>query len=128
MLRLLAPCLLTLVSGLGGCTFNIGDSGQTQAGAGAACGPSDLVCTGQILAEARCARCHALGASDISPYPGAQPFRVFWQRWSRPALFSALKTGIIVQHDQSGVRLPEMKLEDGEIKALFAYLDTVQEK
>jgi hypothetical protein len=87
-----------------------------------------LACAGQFLAESRCARCHAIGIAGISPYPGAQPFRVFWQRWTKPSLASALKTGIIVQHDNSGVKLPEIKLVDAEIKTLFAYLDTIQEK
>lgn len=92
------------------------------------CASGDMLCAGQRLADARCARCHAAGKTGTSPYPGAQPFRVFWQRWTRPALFSALKTGIIVEHDRSGVNLPEMKLDDYEIKALFTYLDTIQEQ
>jgi hypothetical protein len=53
---------------------------------------------------------------------------LLFQRWSRPALASALKTGILAEHDQSDVKLPEMKLEEAEIAALFAYLDTIQEK
>lgn len=124
--------LITSVSfaalALAGCSFELTSSDPAQAGPRAACGPEDMVCTGQILAEARCARCHAVWASGNSPYPGAQPFRVFWQRWTKPALAGALRTGIIVQHDNSGVKLPEMKLEDAEIKVLFAYLDTIQEK
>jgi cytochrome c len=114
---------------LAGCTFELtSPAASASGGPQAACRAGDMVCAGQALAESRCARCHAVGASGTSPYPGAQPFRVYWQRWTRPALFSALKTGIIVEHDQSGVKLPEMKLTEDEIKHLFAYLDTIQEK
>jgi cytochrome c len=125
------PRFLSLIAvsaglALAGCTFDLTGPEPARAAA-TACGPRDMVCTGQALAESRCARCHATGASGISPYPGAQPFRVFWQRWTRPALFGALKTGIIVEHDRSGVKLPEMKLEEAEITALFTYLDTIQE-
>jgi cytochrome c len=114
--------------GMAGCTFNLAAPGPTQAVQPGVCAPNDMACAGQALAESRCAKCHATGHSGTSPYPGAQPFRVFWQRWTRTALASALRTGIIVEHDQSGVRLPEMKLEEAEIRMLFAYLDTIHEK
>lgn len=122
--------IITLASGLAlaGCSFALSGQNPAPAGPAAGCAANDMTCGGQMLAESRCARCHATGATGTSPYPGAQPFRVFWQRWTRPALASALKTGIIVEHDRSGVKLPEMKLEEAEINALFAYLDTIQEK
>lgn len=128
MTRILTLAALAAASALSGCSFALTNPEPAAAATARLCAAGDLTCAGQALAESRCARCHATGVSGTSPYPGAQPFRVFWQRWNRPALASALKTGIIVEHDRSGVKLPEMKLEEAEIKALFAYLDTIQEK
>jgi cytochrome c len=83
---------------------------------------------GQALAEQRCARCHAIGATGTSPYPGAQPFRNLGRRWWAGQLRDALRTGIIVEHDKSDVRLPQMKLNDAEIDAFLAYLDSIATK
>jgi mono/diheme cytochrome c family protein len=127
MPKVSAAAVLFAAAALAGCTFEL-TGPPAAASIHGVCASGDKVCAGRVLAESRCARCHAIGFSGTSPYPGAQPFRVFWQRWTRPALASALKTGIIAEHDQSGVKLPEMKLEENEIGALFAYLDTVQEK
>jgi cytochrome c len=80
---------------------------------------------GQALAEQRCARCHAVGREGTSPYPGAQPFRNLGRRWWRGQLRDALRTGILVEHDRSDVRLPPMKLRDGEIDVFLAYLKTI---
>ncbi|MCE9522606.1 MAG: cytochrome c [Alphaproteobacteria bacterium] len=83
---------------------------------------------GLALVEQRCSRCHAIGATDTSPYPGAQPFRKLGQRWWRGQLRDALKTGIIVEHDTAEARVPPMKLNDAEIDALLAYLDSIATK
>lgn len=77
---------------------------------------------GARLIEEKCARCHAIGSSDTSPYPGAQPFRNLGARWTRANLAEALRTGILAEHDASGVRL-EMKLSDAEIDDFLNYLD-----
>jgi mono/diheme cytochrome c family protein len=83
---------------------------------------------GQALAEQRCAKCHAIGRTGTSPYPGAQPFRHFGRRWSRGQLRDALRTGIIVEHDNADVRVPPMKLTDPEIDVLLDYLDSIATK
>ncbi len=80
---------------------------------------------GQALAEQRCARCHAIGREGTSPYPGAQPFRKFGQRWWRGQLRDALRAGILVEHDRADARVPPMKLSDAEIDALLGYLDRI---
>ena len=79
---------------------------------------------GQSLVEQRCARCHAIGQTGVSPYPGAQPFRDLGQRWTREKLAQALHTGILAEHDASGVRF-EMRLSDQEITDFFNYLDSI---
>lgn len=83
---------------------------------------------GQALAETRCAKCHAVGRTGVSPYPGAQPFRNLGRRWSRGQLRDALATGILVEHDRAEVRVPPMKLSDPEIEALLGYLDSIATK
>lgn len=83
---------------------------------------------GLALVEQRCARCHAIGATDTSPYPGAQAFRNLGRRWWRGQLRDALKTGIIVEHDKADARVPPMKLNDAEIDALLSYLDSIATK
>ena len=80
---------------------------------------------GRILVEEKCARCHAIGRADTSPYPGAQPFRNLGARWSRDQLRQALRVGIIAEHDRSGVRL-EMKLTDAEITDLLDFLRSIE--
>lgn len=80
---------------------------------------------GQALVEQRCAKCHAIGTNDTSPYPGAQPFRNFGQRWRRDQLREALLAGIVAEHDRSDIRLPPMKLTDQEADTLLDYLDTI---
>jgi mono/diheme cytochrome c family protein len=77
------------------------------------------------LVEQRCARCHAIAATDTSPYPGAQPFRALGRRWSREQLRAALRVGILAEHDKAEARVPPMKLTNGEIDLLFAYLDSL---
>jgi len=83
---------------------------------------------GQALAEQRCAKCHAIGKTGTSPYPGAQPFRAFGRRWSRGQLRDALSTGILVEHDKAEARVPPMKLTDPEIDVLLGYLDSIATK
>ncbi|NOT40573.1 MAG: cytochrome c [Alphaproteobacteria bacterium] len=77
------------------------------------------------LIEQRCARCHAVAATDTSPYPGAQPFRALGRRWSRDQLRAALRVGILAEHDQAEARVPPMKLTSREIDLLFSYLDSI---
>ena len=83
---------------------------------------------GQALAEQRCARCHAIGPTGTSPYPGAQPFRNLGRRWWRGQLRDALRPGILVEPDKADVRRPPMKLSDPDIDAFLAYLDRIATK
>ena len=76
------------------------------------------------MAEHRCARCHSITRDGASRYPGAQPLRNLGLRWTREKLTQALRTGILVEHDNSGVRF-EMRMTDHEIADLFDYLDSI---
>jgi mono/diheme cytochrome c family protein len=84
-----------------------------------------LIDSGRALVESRCARCHAVAESGTSPYPGAQPFRKLGARWTRDQLRTALRIGIIAEHDEAEPRVPPMKLTDPEIDALLAYLSSI---
>jgi mono/diheme cytochrome c family protein len=79
---------------------------------------------GHQLVEQRCARCHSIAKTGASPYPGAQPFRNLERRWTRDQLAQALRTGILAEHDKSGVRF-EMRLSDQEIADFFDFLDSI---
>jgi mono/diheme cytochrome c family protein len=80
---------------------------------------------GLALVEQRCARCHSIGPTGVSPYPGAQPFRNLGQRWTRRQLRDALQVGILAEHDTAEARVPPMKLKDAEIDLLLDYLDSM---
>ena len=80
---------------------------------------------GQLLVEDRCSRCHAVGSTGTSPYPGAQPFRMLGQRWHRQQLREALLTGIVAQHDNADTQVPPMKLAPAEVDALMTWLDRI---
>jgi len=82
---------------------------------------------GRLLVEEKCARCHAIGRGDTSPYPGAQPFRNLGARWNRDQLRDALRAGIVAEHDRSGVRL-QMKLNDSEITDVLDFLTSIETK
>jgi cytochrome c len=79
---------------------------------------------GRILVQQRCAHCHSIAKEGASPYPGAQPFRNLGARWTREKLTQALHTGILAEHDSSGVRF-EMRMNDQEIGDFFDYLDSI---
>jgi mono/diheme cytochrome c family protein len=87
-----------------------------------------LIEDGRAIAENMCSRCHAIGATGQSPYPGAQPFRNLGQRWTHDQLSTALRGGIIAEHDRVETRLPPMKLTDGQIEAFHAYLKSIATK
>ncbi len=80
---------------------------------------------GETLVEQRCAKCHAVGMTDTSPYPGAQSFRNLGQRWRRDQLRQALLVGIIAEHDKADVRVPPMKLTAAEADSFLEYLDSI---
>lgn len=84
-----------------------------------------LIEEGRAIVETNCARCHAIGVTGTSPYPGAQSFRNFGRRWSREQLRNALSIGIIAEHDKAEARVPPMKLTNREIEAFLAYLDSI---
>jgi mono/diheme cytochrome c family protein len=76
---------------------------------------------GHRLAEAKCARCHAIGAAGASPVVPAPPFRLLPRRYPVESLAEALAEGIVVGHPM----MPEFKFDPPEIDALLAYIESL---
>ena len=73
---------------------------------------------GRAIAEAKCARCHAIGAKGESPMALAPPFRTLPERYPVEHLAEALAEGIVVGHPP----MPEFTFGPEDINALLTYL------
>jgi cytochrome c len=76
---------------------------------------------GRALAQANCARCHAIGRAGESPLPKAPPFRTLHRRYPIQNLAEAFAEGIRVVHP-----MPEFRLEPNQIDDLIAYLKSLE--
>lgn len=83
---------------------------------------SDPAARGLVLVQEHCAKCHAVGRSDISPNPAAPPFRILGKLYPPEALQEALAEGIVVGHAE----MPEFKFQSSDVGALIAYFKYVQ--
>jgi mono/diheme cytochrome c family protein len=83
---------------------------------------SELESRGFAIVSEKCASCHAIARSDISPYPKAPPFRILSRHYPTESLAEAFAEGIIVGH----VDMPEFKFRPEEIDGVIAYLKYVQ--
>lgn len=81
------------------------------------------VAAGRAIAEANCARCHAIGESGDSPNPAAPPFRTLKTKWPVENLEEALAEGIVVGHET--VEMPEFEFDPEQIGDFIAYLKTL---
>ena len=77
---------------------------------------------GRRLAEANCARCHAVGRVGESPLPIAPPFRTLHARYPVENLAEAFAEGIVVGHPT----MPEFRLDPDQIENLIAYLKALE--
>ena len=83
----------------------------------------DAAAKGRAMAEAKCARCHAIGLDDKSAHAAAPPFRVVIERYPSEYLAEALAEGIVSGHPD----MPVFVLEPAEIDAFLAYLEGLRE-
>jgi cytochrome c len=83
---------------------------------------SDRASDGRDIAEAQCARCHAVGVYGDSPNPIAPPFRTILSRYSADVLEEELIAGIQVAHP-----MPDFQFNPQGTDALIAYLRSIQE-
>jgi cytochrome c len=77
---------------------------------------------GRGLAQANCARCHAIGRTGGSPFAAAPPFRTIHRRYPVEQLAEALAEGIETGHPA----MPEFALSQTQIADLVAYLRTLE--
>lgn len=81
-----------------------------------------LISDGRDIAEAQCARCHAVGPYGDSANPAAPQFRTLLSRYSADVLEEELIEGIQVAHP-----MPEFQFNPQGTDALIAYLQSIQE-
>lgn len=93
--------------------------GAAESGAplAAELGPAD----GAALAELRCGRCHATGATGDSPQRGVIPFRRLHERFPIDMLAEAQRTSKISGHDE----MPAFDLAPEEVRALLSHIDAL---
>jgi cytochrome c len=84
---------------------------------------SRLIKSGEGLAFAHCARCHAVGRSGISPIPAAPIFRTLFRRYPAESLVESLGEGLTSRHPD----MPMFVFSANEVAAIMSYLDSIQE-
>lgn len=84
---------------------------------------AESVMRGQILAETRCAACHAVGLTGTSPMAEAPPFRDLHTRYPVRFLQEALAEGLTTAHPA----MPQIELQPDEIRDLIAYLESLED-
>ena len=80
------------------------------------------VAQGRRLAQAKCARCHAIDKVGASPFAPAPPFRTLHKRYPVEDLEEPLAEGIMTGHP----KMPEFRFDPDQIAALIAYLKTLE--
>jgi cytochrome c len=79
---------------------------------------------GEALLTRHCAMCHAIGRTGASTHPQAPAFRTLSRRYKIEALEEALGEGIISGHPD----MPEFRFSAGDVGAVIAYLEAIQER
>jgi cytochrome c len=85
-----------------------------------------VLARGKAIAQANCAKCHAVGPTGASPNPKSPPFRTLSRNYPLADLEEALAEGIVVGHE--GAEMPQFRLSTSQIAALLAYLGTIQRR
>ncbi len=83
---------------------------------------AELIGQGEVMAEALCARCHAITREDESSHPEAMAFREISWRYPVESLAEPLAEGIMVGHPD----MPEWQFEPKDVDALLAYIESIQ--
>jgi mono/diheme cytochrome c family protein len=77
---------------------------------------------GRAIAEAQCARCHAVGSFGESPRPDAPALRVVLSRYRADVLEEEFDNGIKLGHPD----MPRFQFNPQGAAALLAYLKSIQ--
>lgn len=83
---------------------------------------ADVTSRGRLLVQRYCAACHSIGRQGKSPNEAAPPFRDLHVRYRVDNLAEALAEGILVGHPA----MPEMKFPPDDVKAILAYIKSIQ--
>src|SRR3569623_2316139 len=78
---------------------------------------------GRALLQENCARCHAIGKTDVSPLEAAPPFRVISQSYELDRFGRYLQRGIASTHPD----MPEYRIDEDTAPAVVAYLQPSKE-
>jgi cytochrome c len=84
----------------------------------------DQVKRGEALLTRHCASCHAIGRTGESQHAQAPAFRTLSRRYKIEALEEALGEGILSGHPD----MPEFRFSPGDVGAVIAYLEAIQER
>lgn len=95
-----------------------------QQGATSALAGDTPVSRGEAFAKAHCARCHAIGSDDTSPYRSAAPLHRIAARYDLAALGHAFGEGIKVAH-RGRRKMPPFQLTAHQVDDLIAYLKAI---
>jgi mono/diheme cytochrome c family protein len=116
MIRLLAPALLAMATGLAACSSAATGDRTAEVAAAA-------VLPGREMAENLCSGCHAIGRTGISPHPDALPFRRIAMNYPVRDLEEAFAEGIFVGHPD----MPPFVFSPEDIDALLTYIQSIQD-
>jgi cytochrome c len=77
---------------------------------------------GHALVARMCAQCHAIGAGDDSPHPGAPAFRRLQHLLDFQSFVDRLRDGLMVAHPD----MPTFRFTRRDARAVAAYLISIQ--
>lgn len=109
----LMPFILAMVIGLSAC------SGENEVSTPEG---RDLIAEGRIVAETKCATCHAVDTHSQSTLAAAPPFRTAILDYDTEALGLDFEAHL---EDGTDV-MPSFTLEADEMTALLAYIQTIE--
>jgi cytochrome c len=77
---------------------------------------------GSTLLAQNCSRCHATGRTGASPHHQAPAFRTLGRRYPIETLAEPLAEGLSTGHPD----MPEFIFEIDDVRAILAYLESIQ--
>ena len=119
---ILFPLAAAAVAALAACAAFPDAPSSSEAPEARAEASAESVMRGQVLAQTRCAACHATGSTGASPMVEAPPFRDLHTRYPVRFLQEALAEGLTTAHPA----MPQVELQPDEIRDLIAYLESLE--
>lgn len=114
--------LFLLTIAVAGCTEGTRVRGADARSSPAMNATPEQIDAGRQIVELQCVSCHAVRSSDESHNPRAPALRTLAERYPVTGLEEAFALGIMVGHPG----MPEFRLDRDQIKAILAYLESIQ--